>query len=94
MLGAIKEWMQRCENMMKKNKYEATLEVMPGRKYARIVCCYYNSRSAWAFVDMETGDIYKPAGWNAPAKHARGNIYDATQGMGQMTQYGPKYLKQ
>ena len=29
-----------------------------------------------AFVEVSTGDIFKPASTKAPAKHARGNIYD------------------
>ena len=33
-------------------------------------------RSAFAFVDKKTGDVLKPASWSAPAKHARGNIFD------------------
>ena len=32
--------------------------------------------SVFAFVDKVTGDIYKPAGYNAPAKGIRGNIFD------------------
>jgi len=32
--------------------------------------------SIHAFIDIETGDIFKPAGWKAPAKGARGNIRD------------------
>ena len=39
------------------------------------------------------GDIFKPASWNAPAKHARGNIYDESKGMSQMNPYGPNYLR-
>ena len=29
-----------------------------------------------AFIDRQTGDIYKPAGWNKPAKGARYNLLD------------------
>jgi hypothetical protein len=29
-----------------------------------------------SFVEIATGDIYKPASFKAPAKHARGNITD------------------
>lgn len=35
------------------------------------------SRSAYAFVSMENGDIFKSDSWKRPAKHARGNISDA-----------------
>ena len=45
-----------------------------GRKYVKIVCTYFGSRSVHAFVDKKTGDVYKPASWNAPAKHVRYNL--------------------
>ena len=31
----------------------------------------YRDGSVHAFVDKETGDVYKPASWKAPAKHVR-----------------------
>ena len=31
----------------------------------------YRDGSVHAFVDKETGDVYKPASWTAPAKHIR-----------------------
>ena len=31
----------------------------------------YRDGSVHAFVDKETGDVYKPASWAAPAKHVR-----------------------
>ena len=31
----------------------------------------YRDRSVHCFVDKETGDVYKPASWSAPAKHIR-----------------------
>ena len=31
----------------------------------------YKERSVHAFVDRKTGQVYKPASWNAPAKHVR-----------------------
>lgn len=39
------------------------------------------NRSIVAFIDNVTGDIFKPASCNAPAKHARGNIHSAQNGM-------------
>lgn len=55
--------------------------VLPAtRKYHKLV--KWNVRddkasSVAAFVDRETGDVYKPASWSAPAKHARGNVANA-----------------
>ena len=59
-----------------------------GRKYIKIVMQeyqeyneYYPNRevgyrdgSVHAFVDKKTGDVYKPAGYNKPAKHVRYNL--------------------
>ena len=52
-----------------------------------------NSRSVHCFVDMATGDVLKADGWAKPAKHARGNIYDAKNGLGGMSPYGANYLR-
>ena len=57
--------------------YLFTLDT-PGQKFVRIVMDTNPGerygRSVHAFVDLATGDLYKPAGWKAPAKHVRGNI--------------------
>jgi hypothetical protein len=47
--------------------------VMQGKKYARIVSDGGGQRSSYAFVDAE-GNIYKSAGWSAPAKGARSTV--------------------
>jgi hypothetical protein len=44
-----------------------------------------------AFVDNATGDIFKPAGWAAPAKHARGNVNSPENGMEAITPDGFVY---
>lgn len=49
--------------------------------------------SVHCFVDMTTGDVLKAAGWKAPAKHARGNIYDEHNGLAHIDPYGPAYLR-
>jgi hypothetical protein len=40
---------------------------------------------------MTNGDVLKPASWKAPAKGARGNIFDEHNGLNRMTEYGPEY---
>ena len=49
-----------------------------GRKYAKIIHVVSGSgqKSAHAFVDLNTGDIYKSASWTAPAKGIRYNLLD------------------
>ena len=54
-----------------------------GRKYLK-VCMrskqvntqFDDSISVHAFVDKNTGEVYKPAGWKKPAKHVRFNMSD------------------
>ena len=36
----------------------------------------YRDGSVHAFIDRETGDVYKPAGWAKPAKHVRYNLLE------------------
>lgn len=49
-----------------------------GKKYAKIVHLAGPSkqRSAHAFVDLNTGDVYKSASWQSPAKGVRYNLLD------------------
>lgn len=49
--------------------------------------------SAFCFVDIATGDVLKAASWLAPAKHARGNIFDEHNGLSKIGPYGPQYLR-
>jgi hypothetical protein len=60
-----------------------------GRRYMRVVI----GTAAHSFVDRETGDVLRPASWAGPAKHARGNIFDADMGMGWMGPYGPASMR-
>lgn len=64
-----------------------------GPKYVRVVRASSGSRSVHCFVSQANGDVLKAAGWKAPAKHARGNIFDASNGLGSMGPYGPAYLR-
>ena len=60
-----------------------------GKRYMKVVC----GGSVHCFVDRQNGDVLKAASWNAPAKHARGNIFDEKNGLGWMGEYGPAYLR-
>ena len=55
-----------------------------GKKYIKVFnlqyeapCEYYNRKGGYrqgsvtAFIDRQTGEVYKPASWRAPAKHVR-----------------------
>jgi hypothetical protein len=51
-------------------------EVQEAKKYVKVWSLNENGlrSSIIAFINRENGDIFKPAGTKAPAKHARGNI--------------------
>jgi hypothetical protein len=56
--------------------YSTTFATDPLRKYVRIVATYNGSRHVHAFYDPTTGDVFKSAGWKAPAKGVRFNLLD------------------
>ena len=99
----LDRWLWSAQDLV--NKYYATnfdiltpslLEMSDGRRYIRIDTINdggRGQRSVWAFIDKKTGDILKPAGYKAPAKHARGNLFDSNSGLGSLTPHGPAYLK-
>ena len=51
------------------------VETWSGSKYYG----QYRDGSVHSFVDKETGEVYKPASWRAPAKHVRFNLSDVKQ---------------
>ena len=69
-----------------------TITIEEGKRYARIVYSDGCSRSAYGFIDMQTGDILKSAGWKGPAKHARGNI-NSEKPLSCCGPYGVAYLR-
>jgi hypothetical protein len=74
-----------------------TFTAKKGKRYTRIIRSYdsgiRDDVSVHCFVDQTNGDVLKAASWKAPAKGARGNIYNSDHGAGAMTPYGAKYLK-
>ena len=90
---AVNVWYQAVVKMVTEHqsKFQSNLaiELSEGRRYYKVVV----NGSAWAFVDKESGDILKPASWNAPAKHARGNVFDMHGGLKYITVYGPAYMR-
>ena len=54
------------------------MEWVDDAKYGRINAAPagYQPENVHAFVDKTTGDVFLPAGWNAPAKGARFNLFE------------------
>lgn len=52
-----------------------------GKRYAKLIAHAGNGqRSAFGFVDMTTGDVYKAASWRGPERNfVRGNVHTMTE---------------
>ncbi len=75
------------------------LEIKKGRRYIKInrVAQSGSGHSVFMFIDAKQGetfgDILKAASWKAPAKHARGNVFDGKCGVDSVGVFGPAYLR-
>ena len=88
------EFLSHCNKMIENysNHYKINwdnLIAKSGRRYIKVI----QGTSVWAFIDKTNGDILKPASWRAPAKHARGNIFDGQFGVFNMTPHGPYSMR-
>ena len=90
-----KKELQRIEdgtaNLMK-------FEIREGKKYYKIVQVEfdtfqgrneYRDSSVHSFVDKNTGDVYKPASWKAPAKHVR---FDLSNDLDRQKLHDPNFV--
>ena len=69
------------------------IEYTEGKRYIRLISRRPDAQSGSAhlFVDKKNGDVLKTASWAAPAKGARGNIFDAHNGLARISPYGAEY---
>jgi hypothetical protein len=65
-----------------------------GTKWVKIIQeTSFDNRCVHSFIDP-AGNIYKAAGWQAPAKHVRGSIFDENCGVGTaVNYYGARSLR-
>lgn len=101
-LKAVGEFKDYCQGVIdghyKKNFNNLKipkLDITEGGRYIKFVRLNAETNrpeSVWCFVDKSNGDILKPASYNAPAKHARGSIYDKNSWKS-IGPYGPAYLR-
>ena len=98
--AALAEFVAFCQGVVTHDQktnypnlpYETKLSTTEGGRFVRIVASSPAQRSAWAFIDKANGDVLKPAAWSAPAKHARGNIFDKNSWR-TIGPFGPAYMR-
>ena len=56
------------DRQYKENSNPCKFSITTGRKYHKILD---RKGSVHAFVNKQTGELHKPASWNAPTKHVR-----------------------
>ena len=77
------------------NEFRNRLKINPGRKFDKVI----ENNRVWGFVaktdgihkgvTYNVGDVFKAAGWRAPAKHVRGTIFSSETNWFSWT--GPNY---
>ena len=78
------------------NQFRDGLKINSGRKFDKVI----EQNRVWGFIAKtdgvhkgiphKKGDVFKAAGWRAPAKWARGSIFDTNSNWYSWT--GPNYL--
>ena len=56
--------------------FQIGYDIESGKKYHKVIMTSHGSRSVHAFVDKNTGEVYKPATWKSPAKGVRYDLLD------------------
>ena len=89
-------WGDLEPNTDRVNEFRNRLKINPGRKFDKVI----ENRRVWGFVAKtdgvlkgvayNVGDVFKAAGWSAPAKWQRGSIFDTNTDWFSWT--GPNYL--
>ena len=103
----LENFVEIAQNVVNQNwddmGYSKNLEAMPypviayvepkqNTRYVKITIDSLHQMSVYCFIDSTNGDILKAASWKAPAKTARGNIYDEDSILAGITPYGAAYL--
>ena len=76
---------EQCLEQIRNGTYDYRMSfyIVESRKYLRIEYetgvnhdGSVKQKSIHAFIDKNTGEVYKPASWKSPAKHVRFNLLD------------------
>ena len=89
-------WGKPGPNTDRVNHFRDGLKIKPGRKFDKVI----EKNRVWGFIAKTdgglkgipyfVGDVFKAAGWRAPAKHVRGSIFSSETNWFSWT--GPNYM--
>ena len=84
MSGATDKYLQERINKIENDEECIKFTITSGKTYFKIIQNdyrngKYESAGVHAFVRKDTGEVYKPASWKAPAKHVRFDMRDQNQ---------------
>jgi hypothetical protein len=93
-MQTIEAFVDELNKKWPKTPFGSSFLYVAGKKYHKICKSRDGIKpdSAYAFIDIKTGDLYRAASWAIPAKHIRGNINDAS-GLDACEEYGVRYLR-
>jgi hypothetical protein len=98
-MSAVYDYSAKLCGALKSNYTSRNYKCIPpefvieeGRKYYKIIQVGEWQRSVHAFVDKKTGDLYKPAGWAAPAKGVRFNLLNDLENVLSRCDWAGSYL--
>ena len=90
-------WNKRNLGVYGIKRFSKGIRTEEGRKYTKVI----QGSSVWGFIaktdgvvkglPCKKGDVFKAAGWAAPARYTRGNIFADNQNY--FTWTGPNYLR-
>ena len=93
--GESVEYHRECIDKLSEGEGVDQFVYTKGKKYAKIIhITSYGNRSVHAFVDLNNGDVFKPASWQQPAKGIRYNLIneDSRTAMYQRADWAGSYL--
>ena len=93
----IQYWCDILEKKTKDQTYGSQMMYFwfsVGKSYYKVIRTDQDTKnnSVHAFVNKKTGDIYKPASWNAPYKQVRYNIWTQFDKLLNDCDWAGKYL--
>lgn len=69
--GISTEYHTECIEKLKNGHCDIDYQITTGKKYYKVFFLSGGNKSVHCFVDKNTGEVYKPASWKAPAKNVR-----------------------